>query len=126
MSSSKDKSMELSDHGERINAEVELVSLERLPPMASELIMATSMKETVSNLRFAPKSSGGAFILDIRHGHCYSVNQVGLEILRGLSDGQPESRVIDNIAHRFGTLGRESIEKDVKAFGAKLRKRNLL
>jgi hypothetical protein len=122
LSSSKGNSKELSDQGERGDAGERCVTGAATPMV---LNINTASPE-VSNLRFAPKLEGGAFILDIRHNRCYSVNQVGLEILRALSEGQPEGLVIDTIALRFATISRERIEKDVRSFSTMLRKTNLL
>ena len=62
----------------------------------------------------------GAIILDKTHGNYLQTNQVGLHILKLLSEQKTIPEIIENVAETF-SIDREVSEADVSGFIASLK-----
>lgn len=69
--------------------------------------------------------SDSGFIFNPSTGDSFSVNQVGLDIIRLLKSGKSQTDVIDDIVSRYNTDTR-TVEKDLGDFFLMLRNYQLL
>ena len=67
----------------------------------------------------------GAVVLDIHHGHMFTLNLVGSKILEMLEHGCPETQMVEEISRKF-RIGHDIVERDVREFLACLEKHQLL
>ncbi len=85
-----------------------------------------SVVPSSSHLRFVTRPEGGAFVLDVRQGRCYTINQLGHDIWREFGAGKTESAILDELTQRFPNVERQQLEADIKSFGDGLRRNKLL
>jgi len=73
----------------------------------------------------ATHDADGGIILDIHHGHMFTLNIVGSQILGMLKLSWPELKIIDEISSRYG-IRSDIVERDVREFLECLQKHNLV
>jgi hypothetical protein len=67
----------------------------------------------------------GRVLLDVRHGHMFSVNVVGSKILELVEQGWDEARIAEEISRTY-TMSIEIVRPDVRDFIEALRKHEIL
>lgn len=87
--------------------------------------MADTITLRGDDVSWTPTDDGQIVVLDLRTSRYLSLNASGAQLWTLLAEGATEAQLVDGLVARFG-LAQDSAGRDVSAFLATLRERDLL
>jgi hypothetical protein len=72
------------------------------------------------------ETAQGAFVLDMRTGRCFALNQLGVHVWNNLKDGKSPDEIVTLLERRYAHVPRAKLLDDVNTFITGLERRQLV